>query len=60
MAKKIAKDKLTVRDLEKEVDLILGNKKAKKPAKLPSEELQDFIRFLNLAIQNKTALQGNL
>jgi transcriptional regulator with XRE-family HTH domain len=29
LAKKIAKDKLTVRDLEKEVDAILGNKKKK-------------------------------
>ncbi|MBO7295423.1 MAG: hypothetical protein J6U65_08430, partial [Bacteroidaceae bacterium] len=43
LAKKIAKDKLTVRDLEKEVEAILGNKKKKKLPKLPSEELQDFI-----------------
>ena len=56
LAKKIAKDKLTVRDLEKEVDAILGNKKRKKVAKLPSEELQEFIsRFSANASKSKQA-----
>ncbi len=59
LAKKIAKDKLTVRDLEKEVDLILGNKKSKKPPKLPSEELQDFISELQRALGTKVTCIGN-
>ena len=59
LAKKIAKDKLTVRDLEKEVDIILGNKKAKKPAKLPSEELQDFIAELQRKFGTKVTCIGN-
>ena len=59
LAKKIAKDKLTVRDLEKEVDLILGNKKSKKPPKLPSEELQDFIAELQRALGTKVTCIGN-
>lgn len=53
LAKKIAKDKLTVRDLEKEVDAILGNKKKKKLPKLPSEELQDFISELQRKLGTK-------
>ena len=59
LAKKIAKDKLTVRDLEKEVESILGNKKVKKPAKLPSEELQDFIGDLQRKLGTKVSLIGN-
>ena len=59
LAKKIAKDKLTVRDLEKEVESILGNKKVKKPAKLPSEELQDFIGELQRKLGTKVSLIGN-
>jgi len=59
LAKKIAKDKLTVRDLEKEVDLILGNKKSKKAPKLPSEELQDFISELQRALGTKVTCIGN-
>jgi len=59
LAKKIAKDKLTVRDLEKEVDAILGNKKTKKAAKLPSEELQDFIAELQRTLGTKVTCIGN-
>ena len=59
LAKKIAKDKLTVRDLEKEVDSILGNKKKKKIAKLPSEELQDFISEMQRKLGTKVTVIGN-
>ena len=59
LAKKIAKDKLTVRDLEKEVDAILGNNKRKKIAKLPSEELQEFISDLQRKLGTKVSLIGN-
>ncbi len=59
LAKKVAKDKLTVRDLEKEVDSILGNKKKKKVAKLPSEELQDFISELQRKLGTKVTVIGN-
>jgi len=59
LAKKVAKDKLTVRDLEKEVEAILGNKKKKKVAKLPSEELQDFIGELQRKLGTKVSLIGN-
>lgn len=59
LAKKIAKDKLTVRDLEKEVESLLGNKKVKKLAKLPSEELQDFIGELQRKLGTKVSLIGN-
>jgi len=59
LAKKIAKDKLTVRDLEKEVESILGNKKKKKAPKLPSEELQEFIGELQRKLGTKVSLIGN-
>ena len=59
LAKKIAKDKLTVRDLEKEVDAILGNKKKRKIAKLPSEELIDFIADLQRKLGTKVSVIGN-
>lgn len=59
LAKKVAKDKLTVRDLEKEVESILGNKKKKKLPKLPSEELQDFIGELQRKLGTKVSLIGN-
>ncbi len=59
LAKKVAKDKLTVRDLEKEVDSILGNKKKKKPAKFASDELQDFISELQRKLGTKVSLIGN-
>lgn len=59
LAKKIAKDKLTVRDLEREVEAILGNKKKKKAPKLPSEELQDFIGDLQRRLGTKVSVIGN-
>lgn len=59
LAKKIAKDKLTVRDLEKEVDSILGNKKKKKLLKLPSHELQDFISEMQRKLGTKVSVIGN-
>lgn len=59
LAKKIAKDKLTVRDLEKEVEAILGNKKKKKAPKLPSDELQDFISELQRKFGTKVSVIGN-
>jgi len=59
LAKKIAKDKLTVRDLEKEVDAILGNKKKKKVVKLPSDELQEFIGDLQRKLGTKVSVIGN-
>ena len=59
LAKKIAKDKLTVRDLEKEVEQILGGKKKKKISKLPSEELQEFISDLQRKLGTKVNLIGN-
>lgn len=59
LAKKIAKDKLTVRDLEKEVESILGKKKKAKVAKLPSEELQDFISDLQRKLGTKVSVIGN-
>lgn len=59
LAKKIAKDKLTVRDLEKEVEAILGNKKKKKVSKLPSEELQDFVHELQRKLGTKVSVIGN-
>ncbi len=59
LAKKIAKDKLTVRDLEKEVDSILGKGKKKKTPKLPSEELQDFISELQRKLGTKVTVIGN-
>ena len=59
LAKACAKDKLTVRDLEKEVEAVLGNKHKKKVAKLPSEELQEFISDLQRRLGTKVSLIGN-
>ncbi len=59
LAKKVAKDKLTVRDLEKEVNSILGGKKKVKKAVLPSEELQDFISDLQRKLGTKVSVIGN-
>ena len=59
LAKKIAKDKLTVRDLEREVEAILGNNKKKKAVKLPSDELQDFIGELQRKLGTKVSVIGN-
>ena len=43
LAKKVAKDKLTVRDLEHEVNALLGEKKKKPSAKAIGDELQEFV-----------------
>ena len=59
LAKKIAKDKMTVRDLEKEVESILGNKKKKKAMMLPSEELQEFISDMQRKLGTKVSFIGN-
>ncbi len=59
LAKKIAKDKLTVRDLEKEVNSILGGKKKAKKVILPSDELQDFISDLQRKLGTKVSVIGN-
>ena len=59
LGKKVAKDKLTVRDLEKEVNAILGNKKKKKLPKLPSDELQDFISEMQRKLGTKVTVIGN-
>ena len=59
LAKKIAKDKMTVRDLEKEVESILGNKKKKKAMMLPSEELQEFINDMQRKLGTKVSFIGN-
>lgn len=59
LAKKIAKDKLTVRDLEHEVNAILGNKKKKKVTKTASGELQEFISDLQRKLGTKVSLIGN-
>lgn len=59
LAKKIAKDKLAVRDLEKEVEALSGGKKKKKQMKLPSEELKDFVNNLQKKLGTKVSLIGN-
>lgn len=59
LAKKIAKDKLTVRDLEKEVEALTGNKKTKKASKLPSDELQEFVSELTRKLGTKVTVIGN-
>lgn len=59
LAKKAAQNKLTVRALEKEIDLILGKDKAKKPAKLPSHELTAFVEELQRKLGTKVTLLGN-
>ena len=56
---KIAKDKYTVRDLEKEVNSLLGGKKKLKSPKLPSEELQEFIADLQRRLGTKVTVIGN-
>lgn len=59
LAKKVAKDKLTVRDLEKEVDALLGGKKKSKILKLPSDELVEFINELQRKLGTKVSVIGN-
>ncbi len=59
LAKKIAQNKLTVRALEKEIDLLLGKNKSKKPSLLPSQELTMFINELQRKLGTKVTLLGN-
>lgn len=59
LAKKCAKDKLTVRDLEAEVSALVGDKKKKKPLKTPSDELLDFISEMQRKLGTKVTLIGN-
>lgn len=59
LAKKVAQNKLTVRALEKEIDIILGKGKSKKIANLPSDELLGFISDLQRKLGTKVTLLGN-
>ena len=59
LAKKISQNKLTVRALEKEIDLLLGKNKSKKPSLLPSQELTMFINELQRKLGTKVTLLGN-
>ncbi len=59
LAKKIAKDKLTVRDLEHEVSNYTGIKLQKKKMNMPSSELQDFISELQRKLGTKVSVIGN-
>ena len=59
LAKKVAQNKLTVRALEKEIDIILGKGKNKKLTNLPSQELLAFISDLQRKLGTKVTLLGN-
>ncbi len=59
LAKKIAKDKLTVRDLEKEIESLSGHKKKKKATASASEELKDFVNNLQRRLGTKVSIIGN-
>lgn len=59
LAKKIAKDKITVRDLEHEVNSILGGKKKKPTNKPISDDLQEFIADMQRKLGTKVSLIGN-
>ena len=59
LAKKVAKDKLTVRDLEKEVNLLLGGKKKKPTAKTIGEDLQEFVSDMQRKLGTKVSIIGN-
>ncbi len=59
LAKKVAQNKLTVRALEKEIDIILGKGKSKKVPHLPSDELLAFISDLQRKLGTKVTLLGN-
>ncbi len=58
-AKKVAKDKLTVRDLEHEVNALLGGKKKKPSAKAVGEELQEFVADMQRKLGTKVSVIGN-
>ncbi len=59
LAKNVAKDKLTVRDLEREVESLNANKSKKKAKPLPSEELKDFVSQLQRRLGTKVNVIGN-
>lgn len=59
LAKKVAKDKLTVRDLEKEVNLLLGGKKKKPTTKAIGEDLQEFVSDMQRKLGTKVSIIGN-
>ncbi len=59
LAKKIAKDKLTVRDLENEVSTLLGNNKKKKVKKTQTAEFQEFIYEMQRKLGTKVSVIGN-
>lgn len=59
LAKKVAKDKLTVRDLEKEVNALLGGKKKKPTAKTIGEDLQEFVSDMQRKLGTKVSIIGS-
>lgn len=59
LAKKVAKDKLTVRDLEHEVNSLLGGKKKKPNIKAIGNELQEFIYDMQRKLGTKVSVIGN-
>lgn len=59
LAKKVAKDKLTVRDLEHEVNALLGGKKKKPAAKALGDELQEFVSDMQRRLGTKVSVIGN-
>ena len=59
LAKKIAKDKLTVRDLEHEVNALLGGKKKKPIKKAIGDELQEFVSDMQRKLGTKVSVIGN-
>lgn len=59
LAKKVAKDKLTVRDLEHEVNALLGGKKKKPSAKAIGDELQEFVADMQRKLGTKVSVIGN-
>jgi ParB family transcriptional regulator, chromosome partitioning protein len=59
LAKKVAKDKLTVRDLEHEVNALLGGKKKKPTKKAIGDELQEFVADMQRKLGTKVSVIGN-
>ena len=59
LAKKVAQDKLSVRALEKEINLLTGNNKKKKIFQQPSLELKDLINQMQRVFGTKVTLLGN-
>lgn len=59
LAKKVAKDKLTVRDLEKEINALLGGKKKKATAKAIGEDLQEFVSDMQRKLGTKVSIIGS-